>query len=279
MLSSEGEFTVSECDACGHQYLNPRPTRETIHQHYREEYDQYVVAGQGSRLTQLDHDYGQRKRLRMLKRHIDGGRLIDVGCGGCAFLLSAARSGNWEVLGVEPSRTTAEACQSQLGLPVLASTWAEADVADESADLVTLWEVLEHLHDPVETIRKCRRVLRPGGVLAISTPNRDSLDARLFGPHWVGYELPRHLHMFRQAQLQALLSAEGFVVEEVCLLEGAFFAFNTSLRFFLRDRDAPAWLQRAIFSLPLRAIEAPFFWLSGKLLLGSSLTTVARKPA
>ncbi len=279
MLSSEGEFTVSQCAACRHQFLNPRPTRAAIHEHYREEYDQYVVAGQGSRLSQLDHDYGQRKRLRMLKRHIEGGRLIDVGCGGCAFLLSAARSGDWDVLGVEPSRVTAEACQSQLGLPVLASTWEDATVRDETADAITLWEVLEHLHDPVGTIRKCRRVLRPGGVLVISTPNRDSLDARLFGPYWVGYELPRHLQMFRQAQLEALLEAEGFIIEEVCLPDSAFFAFNTSLRFFLRDRGAPTWLQRAIFSLPLRAIEAPFFWVSGKLLLGSSLTTVARKPA
>jgi len=279
MLSSEGEFTVTECLACRHQFLNPRPTREAIHEHYEDEYDQFIVAGQENRLRQLDHDYGQRKRLRLLKRHIAGGRLIDVGCGGCAFLLSASRSGDWDVLGIEPSAATAEACRSLLGLSVMTSSWEGADVPAESADVITLWEVLEHLHDPLATIRKCYRVLRPGGLLVISTPNRGSLDARLFGPYWVGYELPRHLHMFRQEHLQEILAAEGLKVEEVCLPDGAFFAFNTSLRFYLRDHGAPGWLQRAIFSLPLRAVSAPFFWVSGKLLLGSSLTTVARKPA
>lgn len=277
MLASEGEFTVCQCQECSHQYLNPRPTREAMRQHYQGDYDQHIVAGQASKLKRLDQSYGHWKRLRLIERYIPGGVLLDVGCGGGGFLAEAAKRPHWRVIGIEPSEATAIACREQLGLNVLASTWEEADLPSEYADVITMWEVLEHLHDPAAAISKAWRLLKPGGLLVISTPNRDSLDARIFGPYWIGYELPRHLQIFRLADVQSLLQASGFEVIATPPPDGAFFAFNTSLRFYLRHRDAPAWLQKAIFSLPLRAAETPFFWLSSRLRLSSSLTTVARK--
>ena len=277
MLASEGEFTVCQCGECAHQYLNPRPTRETIGQHYRGAYDQHLVHAQAGRLKRLDQGYGHWKRLRLIERYVPGGVLLDVGCGGGGFLAEVAKRPNWRAVGIEPSPAAAAACREQLGLNVLASTWEEADLPRESADAITMWEVLEHLHAPVAAVSKAQHLLKPGGLLIISTPNRDSLDARTFGPCWIGYELPRHLQIFRQADVEGLLTANGFEVVATPPPDGAFFAFNTSLRFHLRNRGAPAWLQKAIFSLPLRAAQTPFFWLTSRLRLSSSLTTVARK--
>ncbi len=275
-LDAEGLFTVCECVTCGHQYLNPRPTREHMPRYYQGDYDQHSPASPPAGIRARDKTYGHGKRLRLIERYVSGGRLIDVGCGAGGFLVAASARHHWDCLGIEPSSSAAEGCR-RLGLDVLSASWEEADLPPSSADAVTMWEVIEHLHDPVVAVHKAAEVLRSGGILVVSTPNRDSLDARLFGETWVGYELPRHLQMFRQADLEGLMRSAGLTPVEVAVPGGAFFAFNTSLRFWLRHHRHGDFWQQVAFSLPARLIESPLFWLLGKLRLTSSLTTVGRK--
>jgi len=229
-------------------------------------------------LHHADKGYGHRKRLRLIERYVAGGTLVDVGSGAGGFVAEVAARPRWRAIAVEPDPKAAEACR-RVGAQVVTARWEEARLPAGSADVITFWEVLEHLHDPVAAIVEARRVLRPHGLLVISTPNRDSLDARLFGPFWVGYELPRHLNVFSQRQLAQMLARQGFAPVAVAVPGGAFFAFNTSLRFWLRSRRAPEWLARVAFSAPLRLLEAPVFWLLGQAKLVSSLTTIARREA
>src|SRR5208282_348249 len=97
------------------------------------------------------------------------------------------------------------------GLSVKLGRLAEQRYPDESFDLVLMSHVIEHLNDPLATLREIRRVLRPGGTLAVTTPNADSWGHRHFGPDWRGFEPPRHLRIFNGKALAALAGHAEFV--------------------------------------------------------------------
>src|SRR5208337_943273 len=137
-----------------------------------------------------------------------GQRLLDIGCGNGDFLVNAQEAG-WFVSGLEPDPEAA-AVARQRGLHV---TMGTVDVlANEwnSFDAITLSHVIEHVHEPNLLLQAVRRLLKPGGVAYIDTPNIDSRGAHYFGKNWRGLEPPRHLVLFNPASLIALLSALGF---------------------------------------------------------------------
>ncbi|HZT83575.1 MAG TPA: class I SAM-dependent methyltransferase, partial [Gemmataceae bacterium] len=89
------------------------------------------------------------------------------------------------------------------------------DLAPASFDRVTMWQSLEHVHDPLAVLRAAHRLLVPGGELLVAVPTIDSLAFRWFGPHWLGLDLPRHLTHFTPGTLGAMLLRAGFTVERV----------------------------------------------------------------
>jgi SAM-dependent methyltransferase len=83
---------------------------------------------------------------------------------------------------------------------------------DSSFEIVTLWHVMEHLPHPVETLKRIRALLKPGGILVTAVPNFDSVQAQVFRSRWYHLEVPRHLYHFTPTTLRRLLDAEGFDV-------------------------------------------------------------------
>src|SRR5436305_1644830 len=81
-----------------------------------------------------------------------------------------------------------------------------------SIDAVTMWDVLEHVPQPRQDLALVRRALRSSGTLVLSLPNIDSFSARMFGPYWAGWEVPRHMSFFNPKQIERLLSESGFSV-------------------------------------------------------------------
>jgi SAM-dependent methyltransferase len=140
------------------------------------------------------------------------GRLLDVGCGAGAFL-ERMRDFGWQIAGVEPDAKAREAAAARLGNQdtVVPSLAAEA-LAKESFDAITLSHVIEHVPDPVATLRDCARLLAPGGIIVCVTPNTTGLGTRTFGQSWIHWDPPRHLHLFDPTSLERAFSEAGLSV-------------------------------------------------------------------
>ena len=140
-------------------------------------------------------------------------RLLDVGCSSGAFLGTATAAG-LEVDGVEPSPEAAETAR-RAGYKVFGGTLEEARYPDAAFDAVTLIELVEHLREPRALLAECRRVLRPGGVVLVTTPNAASWTARALGAHWEVFSLRGmggHVSFFNPGSLALLAARAGFAV-------------------------------------------------------------------
>lgn len=104
----------------------------------------------------------------------------------------------------------AERARKLHGLEVHATTLEQADLPPQSFDLITFYHVLEHLPDPIATLRRARELLRPGGQLVALTPNQGSLGYRRFGPAWVSLDPPRHLYGYSVGHLKQIARQAGF---------------------------------------------------------------------
>jgi SAM-dependent methyltransferase len=142
---------------------------------------------------------------------VPAGRLLDVGCGDGRFL-AAMRAAGWQVRGVEPDARAARAARERLGIAVHAGTLESAELPAASFDAIAMSHVIEHVSDPVATLRECRRLLAPGGRLVAITPNLASLGRRRFGPAFIHLDPPRHLHLFSAGGLRACAQQAGLAV-------------------------------------------------------------------
>ena len=140
-----------------------------------------------------------------------GQRLIDVGCGNGEFL-ARMRALGWDVVGVEPDPQAARIGRETYGLPVYSVPLEKGDFCAESFDAATMSHVIEHLRDPVSTLKAVNRLLKQDGRLIIHTPNTASLGHRWFRQNWRGLEPPRHLFLFGPRALAKIVETAGFHV-------------------------------------------------------------------
>jgi SAM-dependent methyltransferase len=151
--------------------------------------------------------------LDLVEQHIAKGVLLDVGAATGYFLLMAKERG-WETLGVEMSDAAAERGRTQ-GLRMYTGTLDQAPIADATCDAVTMIDVLEHTIAPKELVNRVHRILRPGGVLLVNTPDAGSVFARILGKYWHLLCPPEHLVYFNRKNIITLLREEGFEVLSV----------------------------------------------------------------
>lgn len=191
-------FTVVRCPGCGLAYVNPRPDPSEIGRYYPDDY--HTARGAGGLVQRLE-DAWRRRQLAEVTGWLANvrptrGRLLDVGCGS-GELLEALRADGWQVSGVEPSARSAEIARSRRGLDVQTAAFDHAELADGSFEAVVFAAALEHFHDPLSALTRARRLLAPGGLVAVLfLPRIDAPQARLFGARWIGLDLPRHLYHF-----------------------------------------------------------------------------------
>lgn len=279
-----GEFQLARCAACGLLYQNPRPLPGDIVRYYPDGYGSYSSAVQGLRgrpgLAGVLVRRGLTRRARLLDRYVPGSgsrprRLLDVGCASGLFLETMQAQSGWQVEGVELNVRAARAVTERLGVPVFAGPVEQACFPDASFDAITLWDVLEHLYDPVATLRRLRPMLRPGGAVFLRVPNAASYVARLCGRYWSGYDLPRHMTLFTPRTLSRALAAAGFSRLIRSYSSGSYLAALHSLRFALDDGRLPparaAAIHRALLHPAFRMLAWGPFSIADRLAGGSNL--------
>lgn len=212
------EFVVVRCAACGLCYTNPRPTRESMAAFYPPDYAPHQQIGLTGEAAERARKWSRAGAwLRWRAPHKRGlpvwgqGRLLDVGCGGGAFLHRMQIQG-WDGMGLDASCVLASRVRETLGLRVLAGSLPHGELPAEYFDLITLWASLEHMHDPLGTLREVHRLLAPGGRVIISVHNVASALLGLFAQSWFCLDLPRHLVHFSPRTLQEILRKSGFLV-------------------------------------------------------------------
>jgi len=200
-----GDFTnIVQCADCGLLFENPREEESAIEQLYEAVEDPTYLREQEARVLTFS---------RLLDRLADyaapNGRLLDVGCYTGVFLDVAGRRG-WHTCGVEPSAWAAGKAAGK-GHTVVNAPLRQSAFPAGSFDAVTIWDVIEHLHDPLGQLRSARELLKPGGVLGLSTMNADALFAKVTGRHWPWY-MRMHLYYFSAGTISRMFEEAGFEV-------------------------------------------------------------------
>ncbi len=195
-------FNLVRCDRCGFVYLNPRPNDKEMAEHYpafthpSAEFPKVIPPAFLWRIRQIEN----RKK---------GGRLLDVGCGNGFFLAFAFERG-WDCYGLDNSPGAILAARQKLSDRVTLTTLMDAYYPSDSFDVVSLFEVLEHLPNPMDHLREIHRILKPGGWVCVSVPNFASLERWIFRRWWVGLDAPRHLQQFTPQSLHFFLKETCF---------------------------------------------------------------------
>ncbi len=211
-------FTFVRCRACGLVYVNPCLRDEHVAEVYEHQSYSDIVRSLVGPSNEYRRERFGAERVQIVNRFVRPGgergrRVLDVGCA-TGFFLEAARADGWDVFGVEPNPYMADFARHN-GLEVRNEPIEAASFPDGFFDAVTLFEIIEHAKRPMEILRKVQRLLRPGGMLFVYTPNFDCAERLLLGPdaHFIWGS--NHLTYFTAETLRGALERAGFVVEHV----------------------------------------------------------------
>jgi 2-polyprenyl-3-methyl-5-hydroxy-6-metoxy-1,4-benzoquinol methylase len=208
--TTSGEtFSLKRCLTCNFTFTDPKPDEEAIGKYYLS--DKYISHTDGQK-TFIDSIYviarsiALKSKRKILENNTEGKSILDFGCGTGAFL-NEMKTHGWQTVGVEPSASANEKARELTKAQIYRSI---AEIKESNLDAITLWHVLEHLHDPNATLQKFRKLLKESGTIFIAVPNLKSHDAEFYKSFWAAYDVPRHLWHFSQDNMKSLLEKNGF---------------------------------------------------------------------
>jgi SAM-dependent methyltransferase len=213
-LYTKFNWGIERCRRCGLIYANPRAPKEMILARYSSEYfwNEYLPAV-GAPGGNYDLDYQDQRHaamLRLVRRHSPRGRrMLEVGTGAGLFLKAAQRAG-WETAGLELSTEGSAFARDRLGLDVRTEPAEAMSFPAGSFDVAVMFDVIEHLFDPVTVLEATRRAVAPGGLLVVSTPNYDALSRFVLGAEWAVLSPLEHVYYFTERTLAAILGKAGW---------------------------------------------------------------------
>jgi SAM-dependent methyltransferase len=212
-LFTKAGFDLVRCGSCELVYVSKPPSGDELQKLYSFEsgYQKELVDDPIS--TAFHHDEAARN-LALLQKHARPGRLLDVGCSTGLFLTAAKQAG-WQARGVEYSADSSRVAREVYGQDVVTGALEPGMFEPGSFDVVTFWDVIEHVPDPVYTLGVAAELLAPGGLMVLKTPNVDGLypKASLALASRLGFwghpEPPGHLFQFSEKTLSRLAAGAG----------------------------------------------------------------------
>lgn len=208
-------YEVAVCRSCGFIFLNFSPSQSFLKKYYSEDF----FKDPGTKHGFSDYEGEVRNlrktfwaRIQVLRNYRPGGSLLDVGCATGTFMEAAAPF--WEVSGVEISDYASRMAQGK-GLKVFQGSLENSPYVDLKFDVVTLWDTLEHLAEPRQTIERLGKMTSPGGIVALTTGDVKSLVARVSGRFWHLYNIPQHLSFFDPKSISDLFAGSGLKIREI----------------------------------------------------------------
>lgn len=250
MFNHFKRFDYHRCTHCALIFQQPAPEPETISSFYPDEYDIYEESTRLKKISplraaalyeragyhHLKTDILHRLLVRLMDLfisadieipYVSNGHLLDIGCGNGRFLHGMQQLG-WTVKGVEFNASAVKTCRKSQ-LDVHHGDLFSAEFPDASFDAINLSHVIEHVPDPKALFIEMARILKPGGLLLLKTPNSQALGRALFNTNWFANEVPRHLYLFSQRNLQTL--------GEQCSLKMTNMQTSTSQKIILNSVD------------------------------------------
>jgi SAM-dependent methyltransferase len=244
-----GEFAQAQCTGCSLAFLDPMYDEAELAGFYPTDY--YAFTNRFSdphrKLTWRQRVWqflGIREHRTKDPGFASPGRMLDIGCGS-GWFLSEMRDRGWQVQGVEPSIAAAEFGRREKGLDIFPGSLLDAGFASGSFDYIRLNHSFEHMVHPDAILDEIFRILADDGKLMIGVPNRDGMNARLFGRYWCHLALPVHTFSYSAKTLPQMLKKHGFQVERV-LFNTSLTALVDSAQIYL-NRKQPAPNKRGIF--------------------------------
>lgn len=194
-------FTLVRCKGCGLVFLDPQPNAEELKTYYPAEYRPH-------RAPASNHSV-------YIKPEHPTKRILDVGCGSGEFLSRiATKEPNWECLGTDVNSQAVTQARAK-GFDVFLGTLEQSGYKNDSFDIIFMNHVLEHVPNPLETLKKANAILKPGGSIQLLLPNYQSASRILFHSYWYGLDVPRHLYHFTPSTITNLLRNAGFTTTAI----------------------------------------------------------------
>lgn len=209
---SKETFSLYDCEDCGLRFTNPIPDETAISKYYQS--DDYIShsntkKGVVNTLYHAARDLMINQKIHWIKSFSSKSTLLDIGCGTGHFM-NALKLKGFEVKGVEIDEGARNFAINQFGLDVITPQDFLKDAFGHSFGVITLWHVLEHIHEPAVFMNKINASLEKDGLLMIAVPNFTSHDAEFYADYWAAYDVPRHLWHFSPSFLEKWLLSQGF---------------------------------------------------------------------
>ncbi|MDB5221679.1 MAG: Methyltransferase type 12 [Chitinophagaceae bacterium] len=211
-------FEIWQCNICTARFTQGIPDKNELEKYYKsEDYISHSDTKKG--LINSMYHFVRKRTLRGKRKLVEKytrlstGKILDIGAGTGAYLHIMEQAG-WEATGLEPDETARENAQQLYGLS-LQPPEELFNPGSKTFDAITLWHVLEHVHDLHAYMGQLKKILKPTGSLFIAVPNYTCYDAKVYNQFWAAYDVPRHLYHFSPASITQLLLQHGLQLKEI----------------------------------------------------------------
>jgi 2-polyprenyl-3-methyl-5-hydroxy-6-metoxy-1,4-benzoquinol methylase len=215
---SKEEYSVLKCTDCSFAFTQNAPDKAHIGKYYKsEDYVSHSDTKKGLffKAYHMVRSIMLKRKAKLIQKHTGKtkGKILDVGCG-TGYFPSTMKEHGWDVLGIEQDDETRQYAIDKFQIEAKGPDSIK-ELEEGSFDCITLWHVLEHLHDLNESVEQYYKLLKPEGVLIIAVPNHECFEAKIYEKYWAGWDIPIHLWHFSIQSMKKLMSKHNFSVSAI----------------------------------------------------------------